>query len=86
LNIGLTKLQCGIALVIGGLPRGRVIEIYGPECLAHLGVEPTREPVAPARHRLRELTASISKSKCMVIYNQIRMKIGIIAHVAGCTE
>ena len=160
------SLGLDIALGIGGLPRGRVVEIYGPEILGqdhagsacrrrgaeagrHLRLHRCRACARsglcaearrrsrgaadlPARHRragardrrhsgalrrrrragdrfgrrsdaqgrarrrdgrhadaacqarlmsqaLRKLTASISKSRCMVIFiNQIRMKIGVM--------
>jgi recombination protein RecA len=132
------SLGLDIALGIGGLPRGRVIEIYGPESSGkttlalHVVAEAQKRggicgfidaehaldtvyartrvsaidvlvidsvaaltpkaelegemgeqlPGLQARlmsQALRKLTASISKSRCMVIFiNQIRMKIGVM--------
>jgi recombination protein RecA len=132
------SLGLDLALGVGGLPRGRVIEIYGPESSGkttlalHVVAEAQKSggvaafvdgeqaleitdtlvrsgavdvvvvdsvaaltpkaeiegemgdslPGLQARlmsQALRKLTASISKSKCMVIFiNQIRMKIGVM--------
>ena len=108
------SLGLDIALGIGGIPRGRIVESYGPESSGEQALEITdtlvrsgavdilvvdsvaalvpraeiegemgeSQPGLQARlmsQALRKLTASISKSRTMVIFiNQIRMKIGVM--------
>src|SRR5712671_4617029 len=85
------SLGLDIALGIGGLPRGRVIEIYGPESSGKTALVPRAELEGEmgdshmglhARlmsQALRKLTGSISRSRAMVIFiNQIRHKIGVM--------
>src|SRR6266508_1149987 len=88
------SLGLDIALGIGGLPRGRVVEIYGPEssgkttlalhCVAEAQKKGGICAFIDAEHALdpiyaRKLAASINRSNTMVIFiNQIRMKIGVM--------
>src|SRR3990167_6064564 len=87
------SLGLDIALGVGGLPRGRVIEIYGPESSGktklalHTRAEIEGEmgdshvglQARLMSQSLRKLTGSISRSRCMVIFiNQLRMKIGVM--------
>ena len=46
------SLALDMALGIGGLPKGRIVEVYGPDCLPCLPQSPPSEP-APRRNRSR---------------------------------
>src|SRR3989442_1222293 len=65
--ISTTSLSIDTALGIGGVPRGRVIEIFGPESSGK------------TTQALHKLTGVVSRSKtCLIFINQIREKIGVM--------